>query len=174
MKNRRIVMLLAALLLLAVSLPCAAEDQELFTDTSFQGNISTESLDAIIGKYELYDVWYWTTQSRVAQDFHGQSDKPGWTDTAVNAFRRTGYIKGWYGCRWGKNQVNPEKPNDAGSGECYGFANFIGYLLTGERNPQRSWTSYPSIEKAGGLRVGDILRADYDKDGRRYQHNGET
>ncbi len=171
MKYRRILLILAAFLIAAAALPCAAEEPEPFTDESFRGNISTETLDAIIEKYELYDGWYWTTQAGVPQDFHGREGKPGWTDSAVNVFRRTGYIRGWYGYRWGREQVNPEKPNDAGYGECYGFVDFLSYLLTGERSPHPTWKAYANIRLSKGLRPGDIIRADYKKNGRRYQHS---
>lgn len=163
----------ALVLLLAVGMITAAgicTAEEPFTDESFQGNISTETLDAIIEKYELYDGWYWTTEADVPQTFHGREDKPGWTDSALT-FGRGAYLRGWYGYRWGKETVNPRKPNDAGYGECYGFAQFIGYLLTGERNPQRNWKAYPSIRRSEGLQPGDIIRADYEKNGKKYYHS---
>ena len=171
MKPRLVTLVMAVLLVASAVLPCAAEEPEPFTDESFRGNISTETLDAIIEKYELYDGWYWTTEAGVPQDFHGREDKPGWTDSAVNVFGRTGYLKGWYGCRWGKDQVNPLKPNDTGYGECFGFVNFLSYLLTGERNPHPVWKAYANIRISKGLYPGDIIRADYKKNGRRYQHS---
>ena len=164
-------LLFRAALTLAMLLPLACPAESLFMDESFRGDISTKTLDAIIEAYELHDGWYWTTEAEIPQTFHGQEGKPGWTDTAVNAFRRTGYIKGWYGCRWGKETVNPRKPNDAGQGECFGFANFIGYLLSGERNAQRNWKAYPSIRRSEGLRPGDIIRADYEAEGKKYYHS---
>ena len=81
--------MMTALMLITAAWACHAEEA-LFTDESFQGNISTETLDAIIEKYRLYDGWYWTTEADVPQTFQGQEGKPGWTDSAVNAFGRNG------------------------------------------------------------------------------------
>ncbi len=160
---------LAALFFCVLLLPAFAEEP--FTDTSFQGSITTETLDAIIEKYELYDGWYWTGEAGVPQDYHGHEGKPGWTDTSVNTFKKTGWEEGWYGYRWGIPEINARVPNDRGYGECFGFAQFIGYLLSGERNPHANWMGYFSVDRAGGLRPGDIIRADYKKDGKRYQHS---
>ena len=160
----------AAILLLFLWL-CPAFGESPFTDTRFQGVYTTENLDRILEAYDLKDGWYWTTQASVSQTFCGQEGKPGWTDTSVNVFGKTGFEKGWYGCRWGKEQVNPQHPNDAGKGECYGFAQFIGYLLSGDRNPHGNWKAFSSPAKAGGLKAGDIVRADYEMDGKRYRHS---
>ena len=172
------IAILVSLLLFSWCLPVHAEA---FCDTRFQGMYTTDNLDAIIRAYELYNNWYWTSQAGVIQSFHGQEGKPGWTDTAVNVYGKKDYIKGWYGCRWGKEEINPRCPNDYGYGECFGFLQFVGYLLSGERNPHGKWKSYDSLQKAGGLKVGDILRAEYQLNGRRYMHsamvysiNGDT
>lgn len=60
-----------------------------------------------------------------------------------------------------------------GSGQCQGYAKYIGKLLTGVEpcggatdakkygnnvNPNPGWTKYTSISAAGGLRVGDFIR----------------
>ena len=58
-----------------------------------------------------------------------------------------------------------------GYGECFGFAQFIGYLLDGEMNPQHNWDFYYSVEAAGGLRVGDIVRVEYRARGKEYHHS---
>ena len=62
-------------------------------------------------------------------------------------------------------------PNDFGYGECFGFAQFIGYLLSGDVNPHGNWISYPTVAKAGGLRVGDIIRVEYEYGGEEYRHS---
>lgn len=159
--------LLLLLLVLSVSSAFASFD---FSDDRFRGVFTTENLDAIIEAYELYDGWYWTTPARVPQTYHGVPECPGWTDTAVNKAGRQGYLKGWYGCRWATNQVLPTTPT-YGYGECFGFAQFIGYLLDGEINPQHNWDFYYSVESAGGLRVGDIIRVEYRSAGKLYHHS---
>ncbi len=163
---RRLAVLLT-LAVLSVSSACASFD---FSDDRFRGVFTTENLDAIIEEYELIDGWYWTTQAYVTQTFHGVPDCPGWTDTAVNKYGRAGYLPGWYGCRWNTNWVNPFSPY-YGYGECFGFAQFIGYLLDGEINPHHNWDFYYSVEAAGGLRVGDIIRVEYRARGQSYQHS---
>ena len=45
--------------------------------------------------------------------------------------------------------------------ECYGFAEFLGYKLTGQY-PSSQWTHYTSVSEvnnAGGIKVGDVIRA---------------
>ena len=149
----------------------AASAEFSFEDTEFLGRFTTEALDEIIEKYELYDGWYWTTQAGIPQDYHGHEGKPGWTDSTVNVNKLRHYEKGWYGCRWGLEEVNPYQPNSNGYGECFGFAQFIGYLLSGEMNPHGKWKSYDSVRRAGGLRVGDIIRTVYEYDGELFEHS---
>ena len=141
-----------------------------FSDERFQGDFTTENLDRIIEEYELNDGWYWTTPPYVVQDFHGREDAPGWTDSSVNVYGRHYYEKGMYGCRWNSNIVIPELPS-LGQGECFGFASFIGYLLSGEYNPHGHWKRFYSLKAAGGVRVGDIVRTEFTANGHRYQHS---
>ena len=105
------------------------------------------------------------------QTFHGREDKPGWTDTAVEQMGRTGYNPGWYGCRWGAETVDARMPNANGWGECFGYAQFICYLLSGERNAHRNWRHFYSVQAAGGLKAGDLIRTEYRKKGWTYQHS---
>ena len=142
-----------------------------FRDDRFQGDFSTDNLNRIIEEYHLYDGWYWTTMADIPQTFTGNEDRPGWTDTAVNIWNKKEYIKNWYGCRWGIDMVSPYHPEKGGYGECFGFAQFIGYLLSGEINPQGRWKFYYSVEKAGGLKTGDIIRVEYKRNKRTYQHS---
>ena len=141
-----------------------------FADERFQGDFSTENLNRIIEEYELYDGWYWTTRPYTVQTYHGVENAPGWTDTAVNVYGRTFYKKGMFGCRWDSNIVMPEYPG-MGRGECFGFASFVGYLLSGEYNPHGHWTRYYSLKASGGVRVGDIVRTDFTANDIRYQHS---
>lgn len=167
MRRIRILALLLAFAVLSLSSASAAFE---FSDDRFRGNFTTENLDAIIEAYDLNDGWYWTTRAQVPQTFRGVPDCPGWTDTAVNKFNRTEYIPGWYGCRWGSNYVVKVNPI-YGYGECFGFAQFIGYLLDGEMNPHGRWDKYYTVEAAGGLRVGDILRVEYRARGNEIHHS---
>ena len=141
-----------------------------FSDIRFQGDFSTENLDRIIEEYELHDGWYWTTRPYIFQTFHGVEDAPGWTDTAVNVYKRTYYKQGIYGCRWDSNIVMPEYPG-LGRGECFGFASFIGYLLSGEYNPHGHWNRYYNLSTSGGVRVGDIVRTEFYANDIHYQHS---
>lgn len=149
----------------------AAKKNFTFSDTRFQGRYTTENLDAIIEEYELYDGWYWCTRGDEIQTFHGVKDCPGWTYTAAEIWLKTEYMPHWYGCRWGTPRVREEDPDKGGYGECFGFAQFIGYLLSGEVNPQGRWKYYYTMEDAGGLQPGDILRVEYKKEGRKFQHS---
>ena len=142
-----------------------------FKDNRFAGVFTTKNIDAIIDEYELYDGWYWTTPADTLQTYRGMPECPGWTDTAVNRHNRAGYRKGWYGCRWGIDKVAFYSPGTGGWGECFGFAQFIGYLLSGEPNPHKNWNCYYSLEAAGGLRVGDIVRVEYRANNMDFQHS---
>lgn len=155
--------------LLAIS---QASSEFLFSDDRFRDKLTTENLDAIIDEYELFDGWYWTTLPDVSQDFHGHPDSPGWTSSTEAAGRKD-YLKGWYGCRWPVDHVRKLFPDEGGYAECFGFAQFIGYLLSGEINPQGNWDFFYSIEKSGPLQVGDIVRVEYKnkKNGRLVQHS---
>ena len=140
-----------------------------FSDDRFQGEFTTENLDRIIQDYELYNDWYWTTPADIPQTFHGLQNSPGWTDTGTRR-NRNNYVQGIYGCRWLRNQVSSVSPG-GGYGECFGFAMFIGYLLSGEKNPYTGWKKYYGLIKSDGLRVGDILRAEYDFYGKKSAHS---
>ena len=169
MKRRFCLFCISILLLIIPAFPAAAEFQ--FSDIRFQGNFTTENLDKIIEEYELYDGWYWTTRPWIVQSFHGLENAPGWTDTAVNKYQRRNYAKGFYGCRWMSNKVFAENSNYYGYGECFGFASFIGYLLSGEYNPHKNWTIYRSLQDSSGLKVGDILRTEFTAGGKKYNHS---
>lgn len=143
----------------------------LFSDDRFRAEFTTENIDRIIEEYELLDGWYWTTPALTAQTFHGLEDAPGWTDSAVNKYHRNNYIRGMYGCRWLANQIFTVTPGTGGYGECFGFAMFIGYLLTGDYNPYKAWDTYYGLTKSDGLRVGDIVRTEFDARGKHYGHS---
>ena len=147
-----------------------ASSEFLFSDDRFRGKMTTDNLDAIIDEYELFDGWYWSTLPDISQTFHGHPDSPGWT-SSVEAAGRKDYLKGWYGCRWPIDHVRRLAPDEGGYAECFGFAQFIGYLLSGEINPQGNWTFFYNIENSGPLQVGDIVRVEYKKNGHKVQHS---
>ena len=148
----------------------SASSEFLFHDDRFRGTFTTENLDAIIDEYELYDGWYWTTEADVTQDFHGHPECPGWTSTAETHFTQH-WKQGWYGCRWPIDHVRKAAPDRGGYAECFAFAQFIGYLLSGEINPQGNWDFFYSLDTAGGLRVGDIVRTEYKVKQASYNHS---
>ncbi len=168
MKRRLMAMLLLLVLITGLT---GAEADFTFDDDRFRGDFTTENLNAIIEEYELYDGWFWTTEGDIEQDYHGHEFSPGWTSTAVKMLKKTNYLEGWYGCRWGIHHVRSVAPDQGGYGECFGFAQFIGYLLSGEKNPQGHWKFYYSMKAAGGLQVGDIVRTEYTRKGKKYQHS---
>ena len=141
-----------------------------FSDTRFRNRLTTENLDAIIDEYELFDGWYWTTPCDVRQDFHGHPESPGWNST-VGERKLKAYLPGWYGCRWPIDHVRKSAPDQGGYAECFGFAQFIGYLLSGDINPQHHWDYYYSTESSSGLQVGDIVRAEYKIGDHEYHHS---
>lgn len=163
MKRSRRISALLFFLCLFLPVSHALSDLQ-FSDDRFRNSLTTENLDAIIEEYELFDGWYWTTRANVDQDFHGRPDTPGWTSSAESTGRKA-YLKGWYGCRWPVDRVWSYAPDRGGYAECFGFANFIGYLLSGELNPQHNWDFYYSVEASGPLRVGDIVHVEYKKSG---------
>lgn len=166
---KRVMTVLAAMLFALFTFPKANADFS-FADTRFQNEFTTENLDAIIEEYELYDGWYWTTQAEVRQDFHGHPETPGWT-TSAEQQNRNNYLKGWYGCRWPIDHVRYYAPDRGGYAECFAFAQFIGYLLSGEINPQHNWDFYYSLEASSGLQVGDIVRVEYTKNKHSIYHS---
>ena len=141
-----------------------------FSDSRFRNILTTENLDAIIEEYELFDGWYWTTPCEVRQNFHGHPESPGW-NTTVEKREKKAYLPGWYGCRWPIDRVRKNSPGHGGYAECFAFAQFIGYLLSGDVNPQHHWDFYYSTEDASGLHVGDIVRAEYRKNDHEFQHS---
>lgn len=142
----------------------------LFSDDRFRGNFTTENLDAIIDEYELFDGWYWTTEADIPQTFHGHPECPGWTSAAEKNGRHI-WLKGWYGCRWPIDHVRKAAPDRGGYAECFAFAQFIGYLLSGEINPQGNWDFWYSFDDAGELHVGDIIRVEYKHKKKTYNHS---
>lgn len=169
MKLGRRLFLFVFVLCITVCISCASSEF-LFSDDRFRDKMTTENLDAVIDEYELHDGWYWTTEADTTQTFHGHPDAPGWTSSVENAGRRD-YLKGWYGCRWPIDHVRKTAPDEGGYAECFAFAQFIGYLLSGEINPQGNWDFFYNTEASGGLLVGDIIRVEYKKKGHLVQHS---
>ena len=170
--NRRSRVFIIAMLLfcLSASTCTASYGTFQFEDTRFQGSFTTENMDLIMQEYELNDGWFWTTSPFIIQTFHGAEDAPGWTDTSANSLGKKQYKKNMYGCRWLSNKVIPELPS-LGYGECFGFAQFLGYLLSGDYNLYKSWKVYRSVESAKGLKVGDVVRSEFYVKGRKRGHS---
>ena len=72
--------------------------------------------------------------------------------------------------RW-SDHVRKAAPDNGGYAECFAFAQFIGYLLSGEVNPQHNWDFFYNTEASGGLQVGDIVRVEYRKNNHEYHHS---
>lgn len=162
---------LALLLMFCALLSLSSASADLsFSDDRFQNVFTTDNLNAVIDEYELFDGWYWTTKANIPQTFHGQPESPGWTSSAEEAGRKA-YKQGWYGCRFPADRVLLTSPEKGGYAECFAFAQFIGYLLSGEINPQHNWTYYYSVKDSGPLRVGDIVRTEYTRKGKQYGHS---
>ena len=146
-----------------------------FVDTRFRGVYTTENLNAILEAYELNDGWYWVTKPDVKQNYHAYENKKGWTQSSQLQSEAKGedyfYNRGWFGCRWECNEVQAGMPNAYGWGECFGFCQFLGYLLSGEVNPHGKWLQFNSVWEAGGLRVGDIIRVEYTDEKGFHQHS---
>ena len=169
MKHLKLAFLSLFSFLLLLFLPSAHAEFS-FSDSRFIGVLTTENLDAIINEYELFDGWYWTTEADIPQTFHGHPESPGWTSSTEKKELKN-YRKKWYGCRWPIDHVRQAAPDQGGYAECFAFAQFIGYLLSGEINPQHNWDFYYSIEASGGLMVGDIVRVEYRKNGNEIHHS---
>ena len=175
MKKRFLFLFLAFILILSLCVgdpvSARAEASEC-TDTRFQGVYTTENIQAILDAYDLIDGWYWVTQAEVIQDFHGRENAPGWTDSTKKRLGSSMLeTDGFFGCRWNLKQVNARLPNADGWGECFGFAQFIGYLLSGDRNPHGHWKAYYSVWEAKGLKPGDIVRVYYETEDGVRQHS---
>lgn len=165
--RKKVFILVILSLFLRIS--AASADFE-FTDDRFRYDFTTSNLDRIIEEYELYDGWYWTTEADVPQTFHGHPECPGWT-SSVETIELKAYQKGWYGCRWPIEHVRKAAPQNGGYAECFAFAQFIGYLLSGDINPQHHWDFYYNFEASDGLRVGDIISVGYTKNKHEYHHS---
>ena len=143
-----------------------------FSDDRFQGVFTTENINAIIKEYELHDGWYWTTPPNTIQTFHGIENAPGWTDTSVNRLHKNAYKNNYFGCRWYINKILEPTPGQGGYGECFGFAQFLGYLLSGDYNPHKNWDFYYQLDKVpNGLQVGDIIRTSFKVNHKSFQHS---
>ena len=182
MKQKWISALLAVLLLAggclgsrAEEIPMSSPNEFRFVDTRFRGVYTTENIDAILEAYHLYDGWYWVTKPDVEQNFRAHENKKGWTQSSKLKSEAQGeeyfYNRGWFGCRWECNTVSAGMPNAYGWGECFGFCQFMGYLLSGEVNPHGKWKMYTSVWEAGGLEVGDIIRVEYTDEKGFHQHS---
>ena len=120
--------------------------------------ITTSAIEAVLSRYNFRSGMYWTYDyskvskstaalDKAATSGYKASSKPYGTGTYQSAYYKSS--KTHYGEYIFK-----------GSRQCWAFADFIGYQLTG-KVPSSQWTKYSvsQIEKAGGLQAGDVIRA---------------
>lgn len=122
-------------------------------------SITTSAIKEVCSRYGFKSGAYWTYD-------YNQVNK---TKTALDAAATSGYQASGIPYGSGKYRSKYYSSSDTHYGEyifqggrqCFGFANFIGYQLTGSV-PTSSWTKYSSVaevESVGGLQVGDVIRA---------------
>ena len=121
--------------------------------------ISTQDIKDVCNRYGFKSGAYWT------YDYNQVSKDQGSLDAAATSgYRASGvpYGSGHYRSKYysGSDTYYGEYIFKGGR-QCYGFANFIGYQLTGSV-PTSGWTKYSSVaqvEASGGLQVGDVIRS---------------
>ena len=108
---------------------------------------STSAIQAICDQYGYSSGRYWSYNTTTGSSTAYTAS----THKAVTVSSGNSGEEGWAGYKF---------PTWGGwtSSECWGFTEFIGYQLSGTV-PHYGWTSYSSYQAAGGLKVGDILRA---------------
>ncbi len=123
------------------------------------GSITTAAIKKVCSDYGFKTGAYWT------YDYNAV----GKTQAVLDAAATKGYkaSKVPYGSGSYRSKYYPSSNTHygeyifQGGRQCFGFANFIGYKLTG-KVPTSSWTKYTSVaqvEAAGGLQVGDVIRS---------------
>lgn len=141
-KTRRICCVILSILFILIA---CDNITELFMQTAYAETVYTTSqIQTICNNYGFKSGAYWSYNSSTGDStsYKASSYK---ANTTSSGDPGTGYV-GYY---------------FAGGIECWGFAGFLGYQLSGHTNPYATWTKYSSIsalDAAGGLKVGDILR----------------
>ena len=131
----------------------------LLVTSAFADSITTSAIKEVCNRYGFKSGAYWTYD-------YNKVDK---TKSALDAAATSGYQASGVPYGSGKYRSQYYSGSDTHYGEyifrggrqCFGFVNFIGYQLTGSV-PTSSWTKYSSVqevENAGGLKVGDVIRA---------------
>lgn len=124
----------------------------------YYGTYTTENLKAICEAYNFKEGYYWSYNETVpgASSAYTASTHKAYTVTS-NGNKRPGE----------KNY----KGYSFGGSECYGFAEFLGYKLSGLKYPKTKWKKYTTSESLGDIRVGDIVRYDtIQQNGKKWMH----
>ena len=120
--------------------------------------ITTSAIEAVLSKYNFRSGMYWTYDySKVSKNVNAL-DKAA---TAGYMASSRPYGSGTYqSAYYTKSKTHYGEYIFKGTRQCWAFADFIGCQLTG-KVPSSQWTKYSvsQIEKAGGLRPGDVIRA---------------
>ena len=131
----------------------------LLTTGALAGSISTSAIQDVCNRYGFKSGAYWT------YDYNGvDKTKSALDAAATSGYRASGvpYGSGTYrSAYYSGSDTHYGEYIFQGGRQCFGFANFIGYQITGSV-PTSSWTRYNSVaevEQAGGLQVGDVIRA---------------
>ncbi len=122
-------------------------------------SISTAAIKEVCNRYGFKSGAYWTYDYNKVNKTQAELDA-----AATNGYKASGvpYGSGKYRSRhYSNSDTHYGEYIFKGGRQCYGFANFIGYQLTGSV-PTSGWTKYSSVtqvENAGGLQVGDVIRS---------------
>ncbi len=121
----------------------------MFVFTSAVAEHSTNEIQRICDEYGFTTGRYWSYSE-------GSGNPTAYTASDQKATTTTSTQKG----RPGDGDYKGYR--FAGGSECWAFAGFIGYKLSGFSNPyDRSWTKFESLNSlnaAGGIAVGDLIR----------------
>ena len=131
----------------------------LLTAGALADSITTGAIQDVCNRYGFKSGAYWTYD-------YSNVEK---TKSALDAAATSGYCASSVPYGSGKYRSQYYSGSDTHYGEyifqggrqCFGFANFIGYQLTGSV-PTSGWKKYSSVaevESVGGLQVGDVIRA---------------
>lgn len=114
--------------------------------SDYYGTYTTENLQSICDAYNFKNGYYWSYNTTVS----GASTK--YTASTHKAKTSTSD-------KYGKpGETNYKGYSFDGGSECWGFAGFLGYKLSGIKTPNTKWKKYTSETALGDIRVGDIIR----------------
>ena len=122
---------------------------------------TTTNISAICNAKNYIDGWYWSyspSESGAATSYMGSQYRANVYTTRKKVNNGDTSIPVGDKDKNGKYYQGYEYPK--GYWECYAFANYLGYLISGV-NPLNGWLkmSEKDVIATGGLRVGDIVRS---------------